>query len=336
MNKTKEKILSWLYAFITIFIWIIVSIFAFSYFLKDIKTLPECIKTDIYDIWDFEKCESDGFQIRTVEEIKENITCKNPWKIERPDEKRACEYIPICIESDWKKSEWSICVDEKQTRQIEKKSKCENGFTPEKEQSCIQKISYLFKNDKKTHTTIIDNNNCINGQCEYSKDGFNHNNLEIIPSGKFNSIYLHIIADTSYKIPEYYYIFFDIDKKYAIPRALGTSRIFIDNARSKLDTKDYWLFQWTDTPKKLKFNLNETKVAKESKVGAWFDIKDYVKYINNYSEKNLKMTLFLADGRSMTTSENSKRIYGTITDAWFEYECEEKSNCSILRVPEIK
>jgi hypothetical protein len=48
------------------------------------------------------------------------------------------------------------------------------------------------------------------------------------------------------------------------------------------------------------------------------------------------MTLFLADGRSMTTSENSKRIYGTITDAWFEYECEEKSNCSILRVPEIK
>ena len=36
------------------------------------------------------------------------------------------------------------------------------------------------------------------------------------------------------------------------------------------------------------------------------------------------------------TSENSKRIYGTITDAWFEYECEEKSNCSILRVPEIK
>ena len=78
---------------------------------------------------------------------------------------------------------------EKQTRQIEKKSKCENGFTPEKEQSCIQKISYLFKNDKKTHTTIIDNNNCINGQCEYSKDGFNHNNLEIIPSGKFNSIY---------------------------------------------------------------------------------------------------------------------------------------------------
>jgi hypothetical protein len=248
-----------------------------------------------------------------------------------------------CAQSDIYdiKSEWSICtIEGKQTREIVKKDNfsCKNPgkvdvpeaertctYIPtcdEEKEPCSDNNVYLFKKGIKEHTTIIENNN-------YSTK--NHNNLEILPHGKFKSIKLTIIADTKpVQIPEYYYVFFGIDKNYASPQVIGTSRIK-DN---RLDLKDYGVFQGTETPRTLKFDLNELKLAKPSGTTSGYEEKNYVETLNNNSGQGLKMTLFLADGNSMTADVN-QRIFGVITDAWFEYECENNEKCSIERLPSI-
>lgn len=244
--------------------------------------------------------------------------------------------IPECTQSDIYeiKSEWGVCSAEgKQTREILKKEvfSCKNPGkvdVPEKERSCVyipvcHGNDCLFKKGIKEHTTIIENG-------DYSIK--NHNNLEIAPHGKFKNIKLFVIADTQFgKIPEYYYIFFGIDKNYASPRVLGTSRI----QSSRFDLKDYGVFQGTETPKTLSFDLKNLKLANTSKEGNGSQVKDYVEMFNKYSDQKLKMTLFLADGNSMTENDVKKRIFGIITDAWFEYECETNEACSIERVPSI-
>jgi|SRR3989344_6370852 len=67
-----------------------------------------------------------------------------------------------------------------------------------------------------------------------------------------------------------------------------------------------------------------------------FLMRDYVDLLNDKSGSEFSMTLFLADGISMAERDVHKRIYGTITFAYLEYECAEGKSCSIERVPEIE
>ena len=251
--------------------------------------------------------------------------------------------VPECTQADlYETTEWNVCTEEGvQTRNLIEKENfsCKNPGKvdiPELERNCTyippcnnekepcsQNYSYLFKKGVKEHTTIIENGNYSNK---------NHNNLAIIPHGEFKDIRLTIIADIRpEKIDEYYYVFFGIDSNYATPRVIGTTRIK-DN---RLDLKDYGVFQGTETPRTLKFDLKNVKLARESTSTKGSEVKNYIEILNTSPGQELKMTLFLADGNSMTTDINH-RIFGVITDAWLEYECEENEECSIERIPSIQ
>lgn len=250
---------------------------------------------------------------------------------------------PECTQADlYETTQWSTCTTENiQTRELIKNDEftCKNPGkvdTPELEKNCTyipecneqkepcgDKYVYLFKKGIKEHTTIIENRT-------YSPK--NHNNLSIVPHGKFQNIKLTVITDTKpEKIPEYYYLFFGIDKYYAAPRVIGTSRI----RNNQLDLKDHGVFQGSETPRTLKFNLNKLKLARPSKGYMGFDEKNYTTILNANPEKELKMTLFLADGNSMTEKNINQRIFGVVTDAWFEFECETNEECSIEKLPAI-
>lgn len=190
---------------------------------------------------------------------------------------------------------------------------------------CSDNYTYLFKEDVKEYTTIIYNEN-------YSVE--NHNNLLINAVGAFESITLKVVPDLyPVRTDEFYYIFFALGREgeYPIPRILETSRL----SSNRIDTKAYGVFQGVSMPDVLTFDLGSLKLAKSSKEGLGDITKNYLEYLNDNSGGSFVSTLYLADGKSMVTSDLSKRIYGTIKTAWFEYNCMENSECSISRIPEI-
>ena len=285
---------------------------------------PECTQSDIYNIWEYSQCTPEWKMTRTITQ-KSDYSCKNPWKVVKPEESMSCEYVPQCTEANWNIWDWGICsASWSHDRIIEKIGRCDWGYVPSSTWVCSTKTTYLFKKWVKEHTTIIEE--------EWKYSNKNHNNLEILPTGKFKSITLKIVGDTSpVKIDEYYYVFYWLNNGYASPRVIWTSRIQLN----RFDLKDYWVFQWFNAPKKIEVDLKNLKLANEwGNKWSTVDSKSF-DLINNSSWKILNMTLFLADGQSMTTLDRNKRIFWTITDAWFEYECEETERCSIERVPNI-
>lgn len=325
MEKTKELFQKEILPnIITMLLWLIILwiIFWIQYILDFNK--KDCTQSDIYNIWEYWQCTSEWKMSRVITQ-KTDYSCKNPWKVAKPDDSMTCEFIPQCTEVNWKIWDWWICsASWSQNRVIEKIGKCEWGYIPEQTQFCSLKTTYLFKKWIKEHTTIIEE--------EWKYSIKNHNNLEILPKGKFKSINLRIIGDTSpVKIDEYYYIFYWLNNGYATPRVIWTSRI----QSNRLDLKDYWVFQGFNTPKKIEVDLKNLKLANEwNNLWSTIDSK-FFELINNSSWKTLNMSLYLADGQSMTTLIRDKRIFWTITDAWIEYECEENSNCLIERTPSI-
>lgn len=324
MEKTKEIFQKEVLPnIITMLLWLIILwiIFWIQYFIDFNK--KDCTQSDIYNIWEYSQCTPEWKMSRIITQNSQ-YSCKSPWKVVKPEESVSCEYVPQCTEANWKAWEWWICsASWTQDRVIEKIGKCEWGFILNQTQVCSTKTTYLFKKWIKEHTTIIEEE-------KYSIK--NHNNLEISPSWKFKSIRLNIIWDISpVKINEYFYIFYWLDLVNAIPKVIWTSRI----KSNRLDLSDIWVFQWTNTPKAININLNSLKLANE-----WNNLWSTINWksfdlINSSSGKILKMSLYMADWQSMTTSDMSKRIFWTITNAWLEYECEENSSCLIKRIPEI-
>jgi len=263
--------------------------------IKD-SHLRECTQLDIYEIKsEWSVCTKEGKQFREVVK-KESFSCKNPGKVDVPEAERGCEYIP----------------------------ECNSEIEP-----CSEKFVYLFKKDVKEYTTTVKPENGLNLEYIGNKD-----NLTIMPSGKFTNAKLKIEIETTtfdgsvIKIPEYYYLFFSFNDDL---RIIGTSRI----QPNRLDLTSNGVFQGTETPKRLSFELSNIQRASTStQFGS--TQKNYVDILNQNSDIELRMSLFVGDGRSMVETDEMKRIYATITDAYIEYECEEGSDCKIIRIPELE
>lgn len=234
----------------------------------------------------------------------------------------------ICTREELIISDWQACQEGIEERTVTSTVTCLIPVDIELRRNClIKQRAYLFKEDLKEYTTSI---NLTNPERPYIN---NRDNVAIKVTGNFSGATLTVRAVTNlrdgspYKIAEYYYLFFGIEE--SILRVIGTSRL---PAGNRLDLRDYGIFQGTETPKELIFDLKNLKLADEKN---GFDIEDYVAVLNRNDGKTLDLSLFLADGRSMTEIDELKRIYGTITDAYIDYTCANGGVCKIERVPSL-
>ncbi len=303
-------------------------ILVFIVFLSNYKNsnLPLCTQSDVYKTSVWSDCSKEWIQTRSIDEIKD-VKCSNLWDIEKPDEKRTCIYLPKCTEASWKIWEFGLCTDWFKSRNTEKIGTCEWWYTPENKVKCTEKQVYLFKDWIKAHTTIVEN---------WGYSNINNNNLQITSSWKISSAKLIIKGRTTIKDwsiikrAEYYYFLFSLSNNIvSIPRIIGTSRIK-DNW---VDMNDSWLFQWTDTPKTIEFDLSSLKTALP-KWKVWSEIINYIDIINNSNWNKLYMTLYMWDWISMLRDENN-RIYWTIYESYIEYKCTDDLPCSIERIPSL-
>ncbi len=292
------------------------------YGLRFLGVIPsECTAEDVYSVGDFSECSEKGFKIRDV--VKKNgITCLEPGKVERPDEKVECEYIPDCREESLAISDWSICQQTGsgfvETREIAKRDltiNCKINYQSfPTERSCVPNLKkklQLLQN----YTTEVDPLN-ISAPYKPSRDNFALN-----LKGKLKSLKLIITATTSYKIPEYYYFQFEINEE--IPRTIGAERL----RESRLNLNNYGIFKGTETPAKREFDLSKVVTANIDQPGS--QEINYLDVINNRKSDILYGSLYVGDGRSMIVEDPQKRIFATITDAILEYECEDASSCEI-------
>lgn len=235
---------------------------------------------------------------------------------------------PTCSTDQLIISEWSECAEGFQTRVITPRTTCEMPKDLEIKRECVseKKRVYLFKKGVKEYTTQIDTSDSVN---PYHP---NYNNIRLVTrSGAVKEATLFITAITTvydgsiYQIPEFYYAMLGINES---PRIVGATRL----SPTKVDTGSPGIFQGTETPKTLEFNLNSLIQAHNGSEGPGSTTTDYVALINQ-NKGPIDMTLFIADGRSMVDPDLLKRIYGTITDAYIEYSCESPGACDIERVP---
>ncbi|MDD5026066.1 MAG: hypothetical protein PHH13_01675 [Candidatus Peribacteraceae bacterium] len=296
-------------------------LFGLKYLLQGLGVIPgECTVDDVYEIRDEKECNEDNYIVRNVIR-RSNITCLNPGKVERPDEKIACEYVPDCKEENLNISDWSICGEDtggfSETREIQKvgNANCKINYSefPLK-RSCeptVSKQTVILKD----YTTEVDP---VNTQAPYKPS---RDNLLLEFGGQFKSIKLIAIATTSFKIPEYYYFQFEISEE--IPRTIGAEKI----RSNRLNLNDYGIFKGTDTPAKREFDLGEVKMANVESAGG--EMVKFVSKINNRNSNTLDGSLYVADGNSMIVEDPRNRIFATITEALLEYECASGSNCFI-------
>jgi hypothetical protein len=90
-----------------------------------------------------------------------------------------------------------------------------------------------------------------------------------------------------------------------------------------LNLNDQGIFKGTDTPAKREFDLSNAKMANIESTGS--EIVNFVSRVNNRNSN----TLYVGDGNSMIVEDPRNRIFGTIAEAQFEYECVSGSSCSI-------
>src|SRR3989338_89914 len=296
-------------------------LFGEKYLLEGLGVIPgECTVDDVYEIRDIEECNEKNFIARNVIK-KSNITCFNPGKVERPDGKIGCEYVPECKEENLNISDWSICEKDSEefseTREIQKKAdtNCKINYDqfPIKRdcKPTISKQTVILKG----YTTEVEP---LKTQAPYKPS---RDNLLLEFNGQFKSIKLIAIATTSFKIPEYYYFQFEI--KEEIPRTIGAEKI----KNNRLNLNDHGIFKGTDTPAKREFDLSNAKMANIESTGS--EIVNFVSRVNNRNSNTLYGSLYVGDGNSMIVEDPRNRIFGTIAEALFEYECVSGSNCSI-------
>jgi len=333
MKRLLNEVVPWLIVFFIVVLtfWVIQWI---KHFFN--PWLSECKQTDVYTALEWSECKENWKKTRVV--IKnENPKCINPLDIDKPKEKEECIYIKKCTESSWKIWDWWLCENWYKVRDIEKKEICELwDNSPNRKIKCKEQYVYLFNEQKnKTHTTITEK---IDDTKPLIYSNKNNNNLTITSSWQIKSAKLIVKARTSVfgwkiiNIPEYYYLLFSIsNNRWGIPRVIWTSRIK-DNW---VDMSDFWVFQWTDTPKTLKFdNLSSLKTA-YPKWKVWSEIINYLDIINKSQWKEIYMTLYIWDWDSMIEKNEMKRIFWTIYEAYIEYECKDNSKCSIERIPNL-
>jgi hypothetical protein len=238
----------------------------------------------------------------------------------------------FCNQDQLLLSEWSDCVEGIETRTAVPKTSCVVPNEIEIRRACTPKTKreYLFRKEVKEYTTRVDSN----ASNPYS---LNLNNVFILPTGTgaFASARLVVTAITTvqggkpYGIPEFYYFMLAMGND--VPHIIGSAR----KSASDVDTSDYGIFQGTQTPKTLSFDLTNLKAAKLSSEGAGSKTLHYLDLINKNTGQPIPVTLYIGDGRSMIIADEQKRIFGTITDAYIEYACTLNQVCNIQRLPPL-
>lgn len=299
------------------------------------KNHIQCTEGDVYVVSEWGECSISGVKTRKVSRRPdEEITCINAEKVIEPKDVTSCEYIPFCTDKDFEVGIWSACVNGVRKREIKNLTSCVISA----EDNEMRKFSSEEICAETTKSTLLLKNYIT--QIEPGSENPyqpNYRNLRIIPQGKFKSVSLIISAETTikdgshYSVPdEHYYLMFALND--SIARAIGTSRL----SGSRFDISDDGIIQGVEMPKTVKFDLSNTRIAKANNEGIGFFEKNYLSEIfNPKSGQEITMTLFLGDGRSMTTADLDKRIFGEITEAYFEYECLDSNPCSIQRIPEL-
>jgi len=292
----------------------------------------QCSIERFYEIGEWSECQPGGVRTRVVREL-ENGQCISKRKPDRPIDKENCVYIPDCIEEDYILGAWGTCdgTEQKRTVTLKEGASCNEVKKPLSTRECSTEGKTLILQD---YTTQIDTNAESGNAYEPS-----YQNIQIRSIGKIRNLKLHLSATTTVlggepiKVPEYYYFMFAIADNVA--RVLGTSRV--DPSRLNLDGEG--IFKGTQMPIEHSFNLQDAILANASnehdRGNLGYIPKNYVDVLNKNIGKTVNMTLFLADGRSMVEEDIKKRIYGTITFAYFEYECEQPSVCSIEKIPAL-
>jgi len=297
------------------------------------QTKVDCSKpSNVYIIEEWSECSISGVRTRSVTKKKdEDITCEAPELVDKPKEVETCQYIPVCTEKHYSIGKWSTCIDGTRTREVENIVNCEISEEDKelgtflKQKECPDTKSTLLL---RGFTTDVDSEL----PNPYSPS---YRNVSIKPRGQFESLKLIVSAKTSvlggkdYIVPdEYYFFMFGIDE---ISRALATTRI----GDARLDVSDYGIIRGEEFPTIKRFDLKNIHLANPNDQGVGSTEREYTNYLNENTEKEMQITLFLADGRSMTATDPMDRIFGTITEAHFEYECEKGSQCSIQRIPSL-
>ena len=334
-----------------IFDWLIPSAFILSLIFLGFaawwNVKNRCSIDNFYEIGQWSECKEGGVRTRVVSE-RQNDACWAKSPPDRPVDKENCEYIPNCKDEDYVVGAWDACANDEQHRTVQLKEKvnCSEVSRPPGQRTCTVESKTLLLKD---YTTQIDLDAASGNAYEP-----NYRNIKIIPKGKFKTLKLHVAASTSVlggeliQVPEYYYFMLGINDSVA--RVLATYRI----DSNRLDLNSEGVFNGTEMPIEKEFNLNDAILAESSSeyspggignggIGSstigggatGFISKDYSQVLNESTGKPIFITLFLADGRSMVERDLKNRIFGTITFAYLEYECE-SSGCSIERTPDLQ
>ncbi len=286
--------------------------------------------------WDEVECLLGGRKVRDVKEKKPK--CDFLDQINRPESVKVCNF-KACSSEQLEIGKWGDCIDGLQKRIITPNKIQECGVDTEKFPS-IKECSDEVKSKTVTLSKNYETKISTNGE-ELSVNPYreNNNNLKIKSSGKFKSAKLiienaktYVLGGEEIKIGADYYIMFALNRN--IPRAMNLKRVDLGEGNTKLveireDVEG--MFKGTETPKNLSYDLRELLFANssaEKPYGQGYLTDDYLKILNENNGKALNMTVYLADGRSMTEPDEYKRIFGSI-DAFIEYECFDDSECNI-------
>jgi len=179
------------------------------------SNIPECTQTNLYDLekMTWGKCE-EGRQtrelIKTEEFEKNNLSCKNPGKVETPELEKNCEIsLPICIKDDFEFSEWSECSEEGRREKgiLGKKEniQCKIEIIPRPiMESCEYRKSYLISENEQILKLVEDP---LSLEDQNGKKIFNK--LSTYPKIKINSsnieqVYLRVNIDFNENFQKYY------------------------------------------------------------------------------------------------------------------------------------
>lgn len=248
--------------------------------------------------------------------------------------------IPLCTDEQIIISDWGLCTDSIQEREIrydEKACRIDENVFPKK-QSCTPSISigatstWSVKTPRIKRVSIFDwayTTEVNIEKWDYSKS---YNNFSITLSGSIKSLKLYVLWETQVNgwkrifIPESYYYMFSIND--SIPRILWTTR----KAQNRIDTTWEGVFKWTETPKRLNFDLSNAQLSPTSdEYLKWKKVinRNYIKILNENNWKRLNWTLLMWDWNSMLEPDILNRIFWIISEAYIEYECSDWTDCSI-------
>lgn len=338
MKKTDKKTLI-AYSFLLIFILIAFGIESYFSYLKVNKDRKPNLSEQVnlcykFPSWEDVECLYGGRKTRDV--LIKEPKCSFLGEIDPPEEITKCEFT-ACSEPDLIIGEWGECIDNKQTRLIRPKNISKCGVDTDAfplQRNCnttgeLTKITLLSD-----YITEIDSTTSN----PYRP---NHSNIKLNFNGDFKTIKLivdnartFIKGGEEFKIEADYYIMFSLNDP--TPRALNLSREDLGNGNTKLveTTFDNGIFKGTETPMNgLVYDLENLTMARASQDNVFGSYEEnYLEDINNLeNNSNIYMTLYIADGRSMTEPDEFKRVFGSI-NAILEYECLDDSNCSIERL----